>query len=116
MQINPLLQNLIEQYFGSLDEIPPDLSQFLQTVNNLFVSVSMDSGAPSQQPASGPDPSINALLAEQQISAVQEISVEIASCSSPQELFNLFTSRLQKNFDFLSTRMFGYPDGSQTLA
>ena len=94
MQINPLLQNLIEQYFGSLDEIPPDLSQFLQTVNNLFVSVSMDSGAPSQQPASGPDPSINALLAEQQILAVQELSAEIAGCSSPQELFNLFTSRL----------------------
>ena len=36
MQINPLLQNLVEQYYGSMESLPADMTQFLQTVNNLF--------------------------------------------------------------------------------
>jgi GAF domain-containing protein len=116
MQINPLLQNLIEQYFGSLDEIPPDLSQFLQTVNNLFVSVSMDTGTAPQKETPDIISSFDDQVAEKQIAIGQLISAALAGTSSQQDVYEILTNLLLQNFDFLSTRFFGYYPGSNELS
>ena len=115
MQINPLLQNLIEQYFGSLDEIPPDLSQFVQTVNNLFVSVSMDAGSGTPPSTQLPDVSFSDKDAEKQTAIGQQISTELAGADTQQEVFNILVAQLQKNMGFLSVQVFGYTPGSSTL-
>lgn len=102
MQMNPLLQNLIEQYYGSLDALPQDLSQFLQTVNNLFASVSIDSGSQASSQVGS-----NTALSEKQLAALQKYSMLLSEINNAHEAFTYLSSMLIENFDFIAVRVFG---------
>lgn len=108
MHMNPLLQDLIEQYYGSLENLPPDQANFLQTLNNLLFSMAKESG--TQQPQQSVVDQANFADEKGEYYAVllQEISGRLMVANTPRELFENLTSILTNKFNFACTRLFEY--------
>jgi GAF domain-containing protein len=108
MQMNPLLQNLIEQYYGSLEAVPPDQKSFIEMVNNLFLSVSMESGREQVAPESPAQAIIPEEKSELYVDLLQEAAGQFRATNSPHEIFEKLTSFMTAEFNFACTRFFEY--------
>jgi GAF domain-containing protein len=114
MQINPLLKDLVEQYYGSMEALPSDMVQFLQTVNNLFASVSIESGKlPLRPPESRTD--FSEAMAEEHVHLIQNLSKSLAESSSEHEIFDHLLAALAENFSFKTSRLFKYDPENNAL-
>jgi GAF domain-containing protein len=115
MQMNPLLQDLIEQYYGSLDALPPDQASFLQTVNNLFISVTMDSGADQITQKTTEEAVIPEEKSELYVDLLQEATGQFLAANNAYEIFEKLTNFLTGKFNFACTRIFEYKQAAGGL-
>jgi GAF domain-containing protein len=105
MQINPLLKDLVEQYYGSMKALPSDMVQFLQTVNNLFASVEIESGQLPVRPAPS-EASTAETIGEEQVWLMQDFSAQLGDKSSEQEIFELVIAFLGEHFKFSAVKIY----------
>lgn len=106
MQINPLLQNLVEQTYGSMEGLPPEMVQFLQTVNNLFASVSIESdGGAAATTLTPPTPS-DSEAAERHLELIQRYSTALSAVSREQDILDTLTGFLSEHLGFDSVRVY----------
>jgi GAF domain-containing protein len=115
MQINPLLKDLVEQYYGSMEALPSDMVQFLQTVNNLFASVSIESGQLPIRPASQASIDFTEAMAEEHVHLIHNLSTSLAEASSEQEIYDRLLLALSENFSFKTTRLFKFDSENDSL-